>query len=64
MKKDLDKGIKDCIDYKGSYLLNIIVEKEENVFPMIPSGAAHNEILLGPEDQTDETINEEGMVLV
>ena len=43
----------------------MVVDQKENCFPMIPSGAAHNEILLGPEDKTtDETINEEGMVLV
>ena len=31
---------------------------------MIPAGAAHNEILLGPEDKADEPVSEEGMVLV
>ena len=46
LKKDLDKGIKDCIDYKGSYLLNIIVEKEENVFPMVASGESVSNIRL------------------
>ena len=46
VKKDLDKGIKDCIDYKGSYLLNIIVEKEENVFPMVASGESVSNIRL------------------
>jgi acetolactate synthase-1/2/3 large subunit len=36
----------------------------ENVYPMIPSGAAHNEMLLGPDDQADKPISEKGMVLV
>jgi acetolactate synthase-1/2/3 large subunit len=31
---------------------------------MIPSGAAHNQMLLGPDDQADETVSEDGMVLV
>jgi acetolactate synthase-1/2/3 large subunit len=31
---------------------------------MIPSGAAHNEMLLGPEDHTEQPSSEEGMVLV
>jgi acetolactate synthase-1/2/3 large subunit len=31
---------------------------------MIPSGAAHNEMILGPEDQTKTPTSEEGMVLV
>jgi len=45
-------------------LVDMVVDQHENCFPMIPSGAAHNEILLGPDDQADETVNEEGMVLV
>ena len=44
--------------------IDMVVDQKENCFPMIPSGAAHNEILLGPEDQREETINEEGMVLI
>jgi acetolactate synthase-1/2/3 large subunit len=31
---------------------------------MIPSGSAHNEMLLGPEDQKASPVSEEGMVLV
>jgi acetolactate synthase I/II/III large subunit len=34
----------------GTVLMDIIVSKETNVYPMIPGGAAHYEILLGPED--------------
>ena len=49
---------------KKPVLLDMVVDQHENCFPMIPSGAAHNEILLGPDDQADETVNEEGMVLV
>ena len=37
----------------GTVLMDIIVHKETNVFPMIPGGAAHYEILLGPEDDED-----------
>ena len=36
----------------------------KNCFPMIPSGAAHNEMLLGPEDEAEKPVSEEGMVLV
>ncbi|PPR35387.1 MAG: Acetolactate synthase isozyme 3 large subunit [Alphaproteobacteria bacterium MarineAlpha6_Bin4] len=61
---EVDKVIKEMIKIKKPVLLDMVVDQKENCFPMIPSGAAHNEILLGPEDQTDETINEEGMVLV
>jgi len=31
---------------KKPYLLDVVVEKEENVFPMVPSGAACDEIVL------------------
>ena len=31
---------------------------------MIPSGSAHNEMLLGPEDKAETPVSEEGMVLV
>jgi acetolactate synthase-1/2/3 large subunit len=38
----------------------------ENCFPMIPSGAAHNEMLLGPADKKKPggAVSEDGMVLV
>ena len=52
------------IKIKKPVLLDMVVDQKENCFPMIPSGAAHNEILLGPEDKTKDSIDEEGMVLV
>lgn len=42
---DLDAGIKKMLEYDGPYLLHVMVEKEENVFPMIPSGKAVDEIV-------------------
>ena len=45
-KKDLDKCLKEFINYDGSYLLNVVVEKEENVFPMVPSGESVSNIRL------------------
>ena len=46
-------------------IADIVVERAENVYPMIPGGAAHNEIKLSPEDDgAHEAISEEGMVLV
>ncbi len=44
--KDLEKGIKTMLDYDGAFLLHVRVEKEENVFPMISTGKAVNEIVL------------------
>ena len=45
--KQLDEKLMEMISHKGPVLFNCSIEKSENVFPMIPSGAAHNEILLG-----------------
>jgi acetolactate synthase-1/2/3 large subunit len=45
----LDEKILDMINHKGPVLFNCIVAKNENVFPMIPAGSAHNEILLGSQ---------------
>jgi acetolactate synthase I/II/III large subunit len=47
-------------------IVDVCVDKTENCFPMIPSGAAHNEMLLGPEDagESKKPVSEEGMVLV
>lgn len=45
-RKDLEKELHQMMDYDGCYLLDIIVEKEENVFPMIPSGESVSNIRL------------------
>ena len=43
-RKDLANAVNKMLDHEGAYLLDVIVEKEENVFPMIPSGAAVDDI--------------------
>lgn len=43
-RKDLAKAVKQMLDHHAAYLLEVVVEPEENVFPMIPSGAAVDEI--------------------
>ena len=60
---DLDDVIHTMLATDGPVIADIRVEKEENCFPMIPSGAAHNEMILGPED-SEGAISEEGKVLV
>jgi acetolactate synthase-1/2/3 large subunit len=47
--KELDEAIKTMLEHPGPYLLHIAVEKEENVFPMIASGKAVDEIAMEPE---------------
>ena len=45
-------------------ILDCRVNQTENCFPMIPSGAAHYDMLLGPEDEAEHQVSEDGMVLV
>ncbi|SDS18965.1 biosynthetic-type acetolactate synthase large subunit [Winogradskyella sediminis] len=45
-RKDLKTAIKDMIDCEGPYFLEVRVEKEDNVFPMIPTGASVSDIRL------------------
>jgi acetolactate synthase-1/2/3 large subunit len=45
-REDLKSAIQDMLDAKTSYFLEVVVGKEDNVFPMVPAGAAVSEILL------------------
>ena len=60
--QELDSKINEMIDVKGPVIFDCLVKKDENCFPMIPSGKPHNEMILGPDDE--EGITEEGKVLV
>ena len=59
---ELDQKIKEMIEVDKPVIFDCVVDKEENCFPMIPSGKPHNQMLLGPQDE--EEITEEGKVLV
>ena len=61
---ELDDVLKEMIAIDGPVIVDIHVDPKENVYPMIPSGAAHDEMLLGPEDSATSPMSEEGMVLV
>jgi acetolactate synthase-1/2/3 large subunit len=60
---EMDDVIKEMIAATKPCIVDVRIDKTENCFPMIPSGAAHNEMLLGPEDEA-KPVSEEGMVLV
>ncbi len=68
--EDLDRVIAEMIAVDRPVIADICVDQLENVFPMIPSGAAHNEMLLGPEHKNEEggytgkSVTDEGLVLV
>jgi acetolactate synthase-1/2/3 large subunit len=62
---DLDGAIKEMIDVDRPVLFDCVVDQNENCFPMIPSGRAHNEMLLGDSGESvEEAITEEGKVMV
>ena len=43
-------AIAEMLAHEGPYLLHLHTVKEDNVFPMVPSGKAVSEVILGPED--------------
>ncbi|WP_158968017.1 acetolactate synthase 3 large subunit [Chachezhania sediminis] len=61
--KDLDDAIMEMLNHDGPVVFDCLVEKHENCFPMIPSGKAHNEMLLGEAD-TQGVIDSTGAALV
>ncbi len=44
--EDLESSIQEMLDHDGPFLLHVKVEKEENIFPMIPTGCSVSEIRL------------------
>ena len=61
---EVDDVIERMIATDGPVFVDMQVEKNENCFPMIPGGHAHNDMLLGPEDKAEKPAAEDGMVLV
>jgi acetolactate synthase-1/2/3 large subunit len=62
---ELDAKIQEMIDHPGPVIFDCRVEKAENCLPMIPSGKAHNEMILPEElDDLGSVIDEAGRRLV
>ena len=61
--KHLDDSIEEMVNHPGPVIFNCVVEKHENCFPMIPSGKAHNEMILGEIGEKD-SVDSAGAVLV
>ena len=59
---ELDEKIKEMIEVDRPVIFDCLVDKMENCFPMIPSGKAHNQMILGPEEEKE--ISDEGKILV
>jgi len=60
---ELDEKIKEMINSNKPVIFDCVVDKQENCYPMIPSGKPHNQMLLGPEDEKED-VSEEGKTLV
>ena len=61
----LDDVIREMLATDRAVIADIAVDPKENCFPMIPSGAAHNEMILGTESEDRAAgITDEGLVLV
>ena len=60
---ELDEKIAEMLSVDRPVIFDCVVDKVENCYPMIPSGKAHNQMLLGESEQEDE-ISDEGKVLV
>jgi acetolactate synthase-1/2/3 large subunit len=62
---ELDGVIREMLAIPGPVIADIAVDRHENCYPMIPSGAAHNEMILGPDTASrTASITDEGMMLV
>ena len=62
--EELDDKIIEMLNTERPVIFDCRVDKIENCFPMIPSGKAHNEMLLGPNDQKEKKITGKGKTLV
>jgi len=47
-RDQLEGAVQEMLDHKGPYVLEVVVEQEDNVFPMIPTGASISDIILEP----------------
>ena len=61
---ELDDAIRKMMQTKGPVIFDCIVTKDENCFPMIPSGAAHNDMLLADDQGLDVEVSDAGKVMV
>ncbi|MEC8586293.1 MAG: acetolactate synthase 3 large subunit [Pseudomonadota bacterium] len=61
---ELDDAIRKMMKTKGPVIFDCIVTKDENCFPMIPSGAAHNDMLLADDQGLDVEVSDAGKVMV
>ena len=62
--EELDDKIIEMLNTDRPVIFDCRVDKQENCFPMIPSGKPHNQMLMGPKDQKGKKITGKGKTLV
>jgi acetolactate synthase-1/2/3 large subunit len=62
--EELDDKIIEMLNTDRPVIFDCLVDKQENCYPMIPSGKPHNQMLLGPKDQKEKKITGKGRTLV
>jgi acetolactate synthase-1/2/3 large subunit len=50
-KREVESAIREARAYKGPILLDFMIDQEENVWPMVPAGAALSETIEAPEEE-------------
>lgn len=61
---EVDDVIKEMIKVNKTVIADIVIDKNENCFPMIQSGSAHNEMVLNSKQKQDKESADKGKVLV
>jgi acetolactate synthase-1/2/3 large subunit len=61
---ELDAKIMEMIEVKRPVLFDVRVDPKENCYPMIPSGAAHNEMILSDAQEETTEVSDEGKMLL
>jgi len=46
---ELDAALQACMDYNGPYFLDVVVQPQENCFPMMPAGYGHQQVMLSED---------------
>jgi acetolactate synthase-1/2/3 large subunit len=61
---ELDAKIMEMIEVKRPVIFDVRVDPKENCYPMMPSGAAHNEMILCDAEEETTEVSEEGKMLL
>ena len=61
---ELDAKIIEMIEVRQPVPFDVRVDPKENCYPMMPSGAAHNEMILCDAEEEAATVSDEGKMLL